>query len=217
MLPFVQLRQELEASVAAADGKAADRLCVACVELLNVDGAPISLWRDRGTWGTFGSSSETSRRLDEFQFTFGEGPCLDAMTHASPVLEADLSQTPGERWPAFTGAVLEMGVRGVFAMPVTLQGTSVGALDLYRRQAGTLDDEQLRGGLLAAEIAGRPVRDLMTRSATWRADDGEPPADELILLGRVAVAQATGMIMGQVDVDRGKLWRGYGPTRSRTI
>ncbi len=99
ILPFVQLRREFESAVADADEAAADRLCVACVELLNVDGASISLWRDRGTWGRFGSSGEIGRRLDEFQFTFGEGPCLDAMTHASPVLIPDLSQGAGERWP----------------------------------------------------------------------------------------------------------------------
>ena len=53
---------------------AADKLCHACVELLEVDGASVSLTLDGSTQGTFGSSGDMSRQLDELQFTFGEGP-----------------------------------------------------------------------------------------------------------------------------------------------
>lgn len=63
---------------------AADRLCRACVDLLEVDGAAVSLVNDGVTRGTFGSSSELSRRLDDFQFTFGEGPCLDLTAAPDP-------------------------------------------------------------------------------------------------------------------------------------
>lgn len=72
------LRASLAAAMAGAETAlgAADRLCHACVELLEVDGASVSLTYGGSTQGTFGSSGEASRRLDELQFTFGEGPCL---------------------------------------------------------------------------------------------------------------------------------------------
>jgi hypothetical protein len=219
MLPFVQLRREFEAAVLPADESAADRLCSACVELLEVDGASLSLMHDRGGWGTFGSSGAISRRLDEFQFTFGEGPCLDALAGSKPVLVADLAQTEGDRWPAFTNAVLGMGVHGVFAIPIVLGGTNVGALDLYRREPGSLSDEQLHGCLLAAEIAGGPVRSLLQRSTSCHADDDEEALDELGLLRQVEVAQATGMIMGQLEVARSEALarlRGYAFTHDMT-
>jgi hypothetical protein len=204
MLPFKELRREFETAVSVPDEGAADRLCCACVEMLEVDGASLSLLYNSETFGTFGASGDISRRLDEFQFTFGEGPCLDAMANSTPVLIPDLSQRAGERWPAFTSAVLTMGVRGIFAMPVMLDGTNVGALDLYRRAPGTLDGEQLTGGLLAADIAGGTIRALRARSTTWDVDvdDDGTIQNELALLGRVEVAQATGMIMGQLDIDR---------------
>lgn len=70
---------------------AANRLCGACVELLAVDGAAISILHDGATRGTFGSSGEWSRRLDELQFTTGEGPCIDAVSEGRAVLVANLS------------------------------------------------------------------------------------------------------------------------------
>jgi hypothetical protein len=78
------------AAEAEADADAADRLCACCVQLLEVDGAAISMLPQGIPWGTVGSSGELSRRLDELQFTFGEGPCLDALTSSQTVMAADL-------------------------------------------------------------------------------------------------------------------------------
>ena len=101
------LRAALGAALAGAPTaiEAADRLCVACVELLDVDGASVSLIHRGTTRGTFGSSGALSRRLDELQFTFGEGPCLDAVSFGLPVLAADLRSPREHRWPAFTGVL----------------------------------------------------------------------------------------------------------------
>jgi len=47
-----------------------------------------------------------SRRLDEPQFTCGEGPCLDAVRDGGRVLVADVNDPSELRWPAFAGALL---------------------------------------------------------------------------------------------------------------
>jgi hypothetical protein len=68
-------RDELRNSLGAAVGDAgtgllaADRLCNACVDLLEADGADISFTHAGSTQGTFGSSGAPSRRLDDYQFT----------------------------------------------------------------------------------------------------------------------------------------------------
>lgn len=198
------LREGLGAAMAGADSalSAADRLCHACVELLDVDGASVSLMHDGATRGTFGSSGELSRRLDEFQFTFGEGPCMDAVEQGSPVLVANLGDPAEQRWPAFRGAVLDEGVSAVFALPVAIASSSIGALDLYRNASGSLTEKSLAGGRLAAELAALPLLDLMASDVDWdaaaRGDDGW---DQLASLERVEVYQATGMIVAAVDVD----------------
>ncbi len=198
------LRAELSAAMAGPGDalSAANRLCQACVDLLGVDGAAISLVHESSSQGTFGSSGALARRLDEWQFTFGEGPCMDAVRGGAPVLAADLASPGEQRWPAFTDAVLGAGVRGVFAMPVAIASSWIGALDLFTHDGGPLDARALTGGLLAAELAAVPLLDLMTAVAD-RADAGHRDNGwaQLASLERVEVYQATGMVMSALDVD----------------
>ncbi len=180
---------------------AADLLCHACVELLEVDGASVSLTHAGSTRGTFGSSGDMSRQLDELQFTFGEGPCLEAVRHGRPVLAANLDDPAEDRWPAFSGALLQSGVNAVFALPVTIASQQIGALDLFRRRAGQLSRTALSGGLLAAELAALPLLDLMSSDLDWDVDAyGDDRWSQLESLSRVEVYQATGMLIGALDV-----------------
>jgi hypothetical protein len=48
---------------------AADRLCEACVQLLDVDAAAMSLVFDGANIGTLGASGAAARMYDEAQFT----------------------------------------------------------------------------------------------------------------------------------------------------
>lgn len=201
------MRAQLGAAIAAGDPgmAAADRLCRACVDLLGVDGAAVSIVSDGMMHGTFGASGELSRRLDEYQFTFGEGPCLDSVRDARPVLVGDLQDPEETRWPAYAEAVLGAGVRAVYALPVPFANSHIGALDLYRIAPWVLGGDGLAGGFIAAELAAVPLLDLITAQ-------GDPPvpdedADELDQsdarlgpLDRLEVHQATGMVMAQLNV-----------------
>ena len=205
-----RLRDELGAAVQGATSAlaAADQLCSACVELLGIDEASISLTLDLTTRGTFGASSEFSRRLDGLQFTAGHGPCMDAVASGRPVLVPDLDDPAELRWPGFTGAVLDAGVQAVFSLPVSLSRQRVGALDLYRGRSGPLSPADLDAGLLAAELAALPLLDLIAEhqlarqvaAASVDGLDGDPWS-RLSSLERVEVYQATGMIVGALDVD----------------
>jgi hypothetical protein len=209
MMTMGELRVSFEDAVADAGPGAADRLCECCVRLLEVDGAAISMLPQGIPWGTVGSSGELSRRLDELQFTFGEGPCLDALNSSQTIMVADLEAPDESRWPAFAGAVLELGVRAVFALPVATEGLNVGALDLFTRRPGALTYYQAGGAILASEVAGRPVRDLLAAAlhAAQDADDQPAAAWE-----RVEVYQATGMLIARLGVGAGEALmrlRGY--------
>ncbi len=198
------LRSDLAAAMAGAGGAlgAADRLCRACVDLLEVDGASISIADHATTRGTFGSSSVLSRRMDEYQFTFGEGPCLDAVRGGVPVLVADLSAASHRRWPAFSGAVLESGIHAVFALPVAVASSPVGALDLFNQRKGPLSDDALRGGLLAAELAALPLLDVMNAHAhSGERTEDDYGWEQVASLERVEVYQATGMLISALEVD----------------
>lgn len=182
--------------------EAADRLCRACVTLLAVDAAAISLVFDGANAATLGSSGPLARIYDELQFTLGEGPCLESVARRAPVLVVDLANPNDARWPAYGPAMLAHQIRGVYAMPVLVAGEYVGALDLFSAEPGRLRTEQLAGAVAAAELAAIPVLDLM--NADLQAAVSDPNSDawaELNALSRAEVSQATGMVMAQLGID----------------
>ncbi|WP_193045643.1 GAF and ANTAR domain-containing protein [Mycolicibacterium baixiangningiae] len=191
---------------AAVDGQrgtaAADRLCEACVTLLGVDAAAISLVLEGAATGTLGASGTLARECDELQFTLGEGPCLDSVRHRSAVLAVDLADPAEVRWPVYRPAMLDLRIRGVFAMPLLVAGEHVGALDLFRAEPGEIHGEQLAGAIAAAEIAGIPLLDLLDTDLRAAVDDPRSDAwAELNALSRVEVSQATGMLVAQLGID----------------
>lgn len=196
----------IEKMLAAVEGRrgvdAADRLCEACVVLLDVDAAAISLVFDGANTGTLGSSSPLARNYDELQFTLGEGPCLESVAQRCPILVADLAAPSGRRWPLYGPALLDLKIRGVCAVPVVVAGEYVGALDLFRAEPGNLTADQLAGSMAAAELAGVPLLDLL--DTDMRAAVNDPGSDawtELNALSRTEVSQATGMLVAQLQVD----------------
>lgn len=192
--------------VAALDGRrgmdAADRLCRVCVTLFDVDAAAISLVFDGANTGTLGSSGAPARAYDELQFVLGEGPCLDSVARRGPIMVEDLADPGEHRWPVYGPAMLDLKVRGVYAMPVVVAGEYVGALDLFCNQAGTLGRDDLAGAVAAAELAGIPLLDLLDADLQAAVTDPKSNAwAELNALSRTEVSQATGMLVAQLDIE----------------
>lgn len=181
---------------------AADQLCVACVGLLAVDAAAISLVFDGANVGTLGASSAEARTYDELQFTLGEGPCLESVIRRAPVMVPDLTDPQERRWPAYGSAMLTHRIRSVFAVPVIVAGAYVGALDLFRAQPLALGNEQTSGMAIAAELASIPLLDLLAEDLQAAAADPHSNAwTELTALSRTEVSQATGMLMAHLNIE----------------
>lgn len=194
--------QLLEAVEGCRGVAAADRLCEACIILLDIDAAAISIVFDGAATGTLGSSGAPARAYDELQFTLGEGPCLESVARRAPVLVVDLADPAEARWPAFGPAMLGHHIRAVYAMPVVLAGEYVGALDLFRIDPGRLDGHNLACAGAAAEIAGIPLLDLLDADLHAAATDPNSNAwADLNSLSRAEVSQATGMLVAQLDIE----------------
>jgi len=71
------------------------RICRACVDGLDVDGAAISLLTAGTARHTLAANDETANLLEELQFTLNEGACMEAATTGNPVLVADLLDHSG--------------------------------------------------------------------------------------------------------------------------
>jgi hypothetical protein len=200
----VLIREQLIAVVGDEHGAdAADRLCEACVALLGVDAAVMSLVFDGAHAVTLGASGPTARVLDELQFTLGEGPGVDAVTGRAAVLVTDLAQAGATtRWPTYRRAVHVRGIGFVYAIPIAIVGHYIGALTLFRAHPGMLTAEQFAGARVAAELAEMPLLDLT--KADLQAAVADPDSHswaELSALTRTEVNQATGMLVARLNVE----------------
>jgi hypothetical protein len=185
----------------AADGSLAgpQRICQLCVDTLSVSGAGISMVTHQGNRGVVCATDEVSSRIEDLQFTLGEGPCVDAVVNGAPILIADLDEPDDlavERWPAFLEGAGAEEIRAVFAFPLLVGAISVGALDLYRKTPGELDAVQLSEALHAADAAAVALLRLHGNRADMFADD---PAMRSSY--HLQVHQATGMVQTQLGVD----------------
>ncbi|WP_410665325.1 ANTAR domain-containing protein [Amycolatopsis sp. lyj-84] len=158
------------------------------IALLGVDGMTVSATANR-TAELAWSSDEASARLDDEQFTFGEGPVIDAIDTGAPVLCSSLDVTG--RWPGFTAAALKRDVHAVFAFPVMLGAISIGALMCHRRAAGSMDK--------AAVTTALALADSLTPALLTNPDDSEAEVWSQ-QLHRAEIHQAAGFISVYLDV-----------------
>jgi hypothetical protein len=172
------------------------RLCSAAVTSLPASGAGVSLMSDAGVRGVAAASDAASERIDELQFTLGEGPCMDAFTSRRPVLEPDLATGGALRWPIYAPAVRDEGVQAAFAFPLQVGAARLGVLDLYREHPGTLSSEELAEALTFADVATTMLLDGQEEAPPGAAAAGLDEA-----LGyRFELYQAQGMVMVQMGV-----------------
>src|SRR5438309_11180914 len=110
-----------------------------CVEVLDADTAGLMLAAPEGDLRVMASSSEAMRVLELFEIQSHEGPCLDAYRTGERVVNQDLQSVNG-RWPRFAAEALDAGFHSVHAVPMRLRRSVIGALNLFRTDAGEMSD-----------------------------------------------------------------------------
>jgi hypothetical protein len=170
-----------------------------CAEVVGMSGAGIMLMSADRQQGSICTSDPVSARIEELQYTLGEGPCVDAYHRAEPVLEPDLAMADPSRWSMFTPAAVAAGARAVFGFPMQIGNARLGALNLYRNAPGAMSDEQHRDALMVAGVAARAVISMQADAPLGElAAELETGSDF-----RWVVHQATGMIAAQAGISVG--------------
>jgi hypothetical protein len=187
------------------DRELAQRICRACIEGLDVDGAAISLLTATVSRETLWASDATAERLEDLQFSLNEGACMQAAATGSPVLVPDLHHsTEAARWPIFAAAVAEQtNVHALFALPLQWGVTNLGVLDMYRSVAGELSQTQWRDAVSAADVAALMLLGLRTDPGPGPGSfDSDAAAGWLdhSSRSRAEIHQATGMVLAQLQV-----------------
>jgi hypothetical protein len=138
------------------------RLARACVRMLPVVGAGISIAGPGGRRIPLGASSESAAAAERLQFTVGAGPCMTAQERREPVfsLLADLRS----RWPAFADLLEEhTPYRAVVAFPLREAIAGLGAIDLYF----TSEDDVASLDVFEALAVGDLVSSELSDTAVW--------------------------------------------------
>ena len=105
------------------------RLTRACVRVLGVDGAGVSVL-SHDLRVPLGASDEVATTAERLQFTTGEGPCLQAVHAHRPVSASDGALRT--HWPVFAEQLFSRTpYRALMSLPVGHDGAQLGALDLY--------------------------------------------------------------------------------------
>jgi hypothetical protein len=171
-------------------------VCMAAVRHLGVDGASVTVVSGLLVGEPLFASDDLSARLEELQFTAGEGPGTEEFWLGSPVLIADLNAAAA-RWPGFAPEAVAAGARAMFALPLQAGAIRVGVLSLYRALPGPLSAGALADVLVFADVA---LQLLLDASAGISGSPGYRPPLDGPSDRRAVVYQATGMISVQLGV-----------------
>lgn len=133
--------------------------------------------------------------LDARQYAVGEGPCLTALHDGKPYRLSPADKDP--RWPRFTEAMAGTGMQAMLAVPLNVRDRTLGALNLYSRNAEPFSAEDFSVAEIYAGQAGVALANLETHETAVEL------AAQLrnALDSRAVIEQAKGILMASRGVD----------------
>ncbi|MEF3118168.1 ANTAR domain-containing protein [Streptomyces chrestomyceticus] len=165
-----------------------------CAQVLAVGGVAVSVTTGSGLSELLWSTTGASTRLEDLQYTLGQGPGPDVAVCCAPVLVPDLARSPADRWPALLPQVMALGIGAVFCFPLHVGSACLGTLTLQRAAPGPLADASMTDAWLVADaltavlLEGGPQHEAFAVAA-----EGSD-------FYRAAVHQASGMVSVQAQI-----------------
>ncbi|ELB92930.1 hypothetical protein Rwratislav_11548 [Rhodococcus wratislaviensis IFP 2016] len=176
-------------------GAALFRMATIGVELLSAAAVGIMVVDPRGGFGVVAASDERARLVELLQTQTESGPCPQCIRTGEMLAVPDLA-VDTDRWPEFAAVARDLGYRAVLAVPMVLDGRTVGGLNVLYGQPTAFDQDHHRlSSLLAALI----VLELTQETGDQRADRLAERTLGL-LNDRVHAGQATGFVAGTLAV-----------------
>lgn len=120
---------------------------------------------------------------------------MDAYRGGEPVLVANLGDYP-DHWPGFARRAIALGVVAVAAIPMRLDDTRLGTLNLYTTSRRDWSDDDVTAARVLADVA----TSYLARAS--ELDRSRRVAEQLqeALSSRVVIEQAKGMLAAERDI-----------------
>jgi len=162
---------------------------------LHADAVGVTLEYPDGRPRTAVSTSKIANAVDEAQYEADSGPCVDSYRqHTRFIVDDTRTET---RWPEFSVAAQEHGVRSSMSLPMMVAGEGIGALNLYSATPRQFTDEDADD---ADCFAGQAAVALANAQAYW--SQAELAANlEKAMQSRATIEQAKGVIMSSKGCD----------------
>jgi len=140
---------------------------------------------------TVASSDSRAEQVDQAQYGAGTGPCLDSLESGAVIDVPDLSADT--RWTDFRHQALAHGIYCSVSIPLSIDGSTVGALNLYASDPHAFDQAARQHAETFATQAATALT-LALRSAAQAEDTAHL---EQALGSRTVIDQALGILMAQ--------------------
>ncbi|MDQ4031527.1 MAG: GAF and ANTAR domain-containing protein [Actinomycetota bacterium] len=144
---------------------------------------------------TLAASDEWTMRIDQMQYDFDEGPCVDAMSTGKVNYISDT--TTEVRWTRFCQRAQDQGVHSCLALPLTSPTSLIGCYNFYSTERDGFAEES-RGQL--EEYAGNAAGAV---AVALKLADQAQLSDNLhqALTSRAVIDRAIGILMAQQRCD----------------
>lgn len=127
------------------------RLSDDVTDVLGVTGSGVSLLDD-GVLRFITATSDQIEEVERLQDQYEQGACEEATTTATAIAVCDLRMET-DRWPKFAVAAVEHGLSAVLGIPMHVEDTTIGALNVYHDQPRAWTDEEISAAQLLADMA----------------------------------------------------------------
>ena len=125
--------------------------------LRHSDHCSVTFMRPGQPLRTIATTDELPVRVDNIQYSLGEGPCVSAATQDYVCLAQDLATD--ERWPTFgPRCVEETGIHSMLGFRVPIGGPDEAALNVFARAPGALTEDDVTLLALVAPLASLAVQ-----------------------------------------------------------
>ena len=128
--------------------------------------------------------------LETLQTQSGQGPCTDALAGLDAVYVPDMLDDQ-DKWPAFSPEAARLGMRSALAFRLSVQGETVGALQLYAEMPAAFSASDRAQGLLFAIYAGLAL----AQAQAQEAEESKMENLRSALDSREIIGQAQGILM----------------------
>lgn len=143
---------------------------------------------------TRAASDDVAKRLDEWQYRHGRGPCITSDEQAAVCAVTDVAHD--DTFPEFAEVAVREGINGVASFPLLARETTIGSLNLFHRQVGQIDDEVVETGRQLAATFSPMLANFLTHQRTVELTDQLHTALE----GRGIIERAKGLLMGRLAI-----------------